>query len=185
MASICVFCGSSSGARPTYAQAARELGDALGRNGHRLVYGGASVGLMGILADATLAAKGDVLGILPKELTWRERDHPRLGTITYVSSMAARKERMIAEADAFIALPGGIGTLDEIFEVLCGQLVKSHKKPLGLVDVEGYWRPLRELLNRGVDEAFTPATSRDAIVMAESAETVLSTIVRQISEPTS
>jgi uncharacterized protein (TIGR00730 family) len=157
MLSICVFCGSSPGQRPDYAAAAGALGSALAEGGHRLIYGGASVGLMGLLADAALAGGAEVLGVLPEQLVEREIDHPRLSSMERVSSMAERKERMIELADAFIALPGGVGTLDEIFEVLCGRLIAAHDKPLGLLDVAGYWPPLAALLERGVAEGFIPA----------------------------
>lgn len=175
MLSICVFCGSSKGHRGDYADAARSLGSAIGGAGHRLVYGGASVGLMGLLADAALEHGAEVLGVLPEQLVEREIDHPRLSTMERVRSMAARKERMIEDSDAFIALPGGVGTLDEIFEVLCGQLIAAHTKPLGLLDVpltapphgpgaeqppqrDAYWDPLVALLDRGAEEGFIPSS---------------------------
>lgn len=159
MATICVFCGSSSGARESYAEAARRLGHCIARGGHRLVYGGASVGLMGLLADAVLAGGAEVLGVLPRELSERERTHGAVTTLERVASMAERKTRMIELADAFVALPGGIGTYDEIFEVLTGVLIGSHEKPLGLLDLADYWRPLLALLEQGEREGFIPASA--------------------------
>lgn len=157
MATICVFCGSSKGGRESYAEAATRLGRCIAERGHRLVYGGASVGLMGVLADAALAAGGEVLGVLPNELSQRERTHARVTTLERVADLAERKTRMIELADAFVALPGGIGTYDEIFEVLTGVLIGTHQKPLGLLDLEGYWRPLLALLEQGEREGFIPA----------------------------
>lgn len=157
MATICVFCGSSKGARESYAEAASRLGRCIAERGHRLVYGGASVGLMGVLADAALAAGGEVLGVLPSELAERERTHTRVTTLERVANLAARKTRMIELADLFVALPGGIGTYDEIFEVLTGVLIGTHQKPLGLLDLDDYWRPLLALLEQGEREGFIPA----------------------------
>ena len=177
MATICVFCGSSKGGRESYAEAASRLGRCLAERGHRLVYGGASVGLMGVLADAVLDAGGEVLGVLPDELSRRERTHAQVTTLERVTSMAERKTRMIELADAFVALPGGIGTYDEIFEVLTGVLIGTHTKPLGLLDLEDYWRPLLTMLEQGEREGFIPTSALRGVERSADAERLLALLV--------
>ncbi len=184
MVSICVFCGSSLGQHPSYGDAARKLGAAIAASGHRLVYGGASVGLMGLLANAVLEGGGEVFGVLPEQLVDRETDHPRLSAMERVGSMAERKERMIEVSDAFIALPGGVGTLDEIFEVLCGQLIAAHAKPLGLLDVGPYWDALVTLLDGGAREGFIPEALLPLPRSADP-EQLLALLAEQLSEPAS
>ena len=151
---IAVYCGSSSGNDPRYAQAARTLGSWIGENGHTLVYGGAGKGLMGILADSVLEAGGKVTGVLPKVALIRERMHERLTTYFETSTMAERKTKMIELADAFVALPGGIGTLDEITEVMTLMSLGIKKAPVVLYDTDGYYQPLKAVLDNIVNKEF-------------------------------
>ncbi len=156
MRTICVFAGSSPGADPTYAAAARALGTELAHRGLGLVYGGASVGLMGILADATLAAGGRVVGILPRGRFRREVAHAGLSELRQVASMHERKAQMADLADAFIALPGGYGTFDELFEIVTWAQIGLHDKPIGLLDVDGYFAPLLALIRHAAAAGFIP-----------------------------
>jgi uncharacterized protein (TIGR00730 family) len=157
MRHVCVFTGSSPGANPAYAAAARALGAELAHRGLGLVYGGAGVGLMGILADATLAAGGRVVGILPRGLFRREVAHPGLSELRQVASMHERKAQMADLADAFIALPGGYGTFDELFEVVTWAQIGLHNKPIGLLDVDGYFDPLLALIRHAAAAGFIPS----------------------------
>ena len=152
MKSICVFCGSNPGARPSYLAAARNLGERIAARGFGLVYGGASTGLMGAVADGALARGGRVTGVLPEFMIAREVAHRGLHELHLVSSMHQRKAEMVARADAFIALPGGFGTLDELFEVLTWSQLGLHHKPCGLLDVEGYFSPLVTFLDHAAHE---------------------------------
>ena len=151
---LCVFCGSSPGRSPDYAAQARRLGAVLARRGIGLVYGGGNVGLMGIVADAVLADGGEVVGVIPRALVDRELAHARLTELVVVDTMHERKQRMHDLSDGFIAMPGGFGTLDELFEALTWAQLGMHKKPCGLYDVGGFWAPLRELVERQVAEEF-------------------------------
>jgi uncharacterized protein (TIGR00730 family) len=151
---VCVFCGSASGRQPMYADAARALGAELVRRGLGLVYGGGSVGLMGVVADAVLAAGGEAIGVLPRGLARMEFAHDGLTELHLVGSMHERKALMASLSDGFVALPGGLGTLEEVFEVLTWAQLGIHRKPVGLVDVQGYWGGLRTLLRHAVDEGF-------------------------------
>lgn len=154
MKRVCVFCGSSNGVRPEYLAAARTLGTTLARRGLGLVYGGASVGLMGAVADAALAAGGEVIGIIPATLDKKEIAHRGLTELHVVETMHARKQMMADRADAFIALPGGLGTMEELFEVLTWRLLGIHQKPAGLLDVAGYYDPLVVFLKSTIAEGF-------------------------------
>ncbi|MCR5768103.1 MAG: TIGR00730 family Rossman fold protein [Lachnospiraceae bacterium] len=151
---IAVYCGSSSGNDPKYIEAARTLGRWIGENGHTLVYGGASKGLMGEIADAVLKAEGRVTGVLPRIMLIQERKHPGLTEYIETSSMAERKTRMIDLADAFVALPGGIGTLDEITEVMTLTSLGIIKGPIVLYDAAGYYQPLKALLDNIISKGF-------------------------------
>jgi uncharacterized protein (TIGR00730 family) len=139
---LCVFCGSSFGQDPAYAQAARELGQAMHARNIGLVYGGAHVGLMGVVADTVMQLGGDVVGVIPQALVDREVAHRGLSQLIVVSSMHERKAAMAAHADAFAALPGGFGTLDELMEITTWALLGLHAKPIGLLDVRGYFAGL-------------------------------------------
>jgi hypothetical protein len=151
---ICVFCGSSEGARPAYAEAARALGGELVARGLGLVYGGGSVGLMGVLADTVLAAGGEVIGVIPGPLASRELAHVGLTEMRVVGSMHERKATMASLCDGFLALPGGLGTIEETLEVLTWAQLGIHQKPVGVLNVEGYWDGLERLLARAVREGF-------------------------------
>ena len=154
MKRLCVFCGSSEGARPAYAAAARALGVELVKRGLGLVYGGGSVGLMGVLADAVLGGGGEVIGVIPGPLATPELAHTGLDELRVVGSMHERKATLAALADGFVALPGGLGTFEETLEVLTWAQLGIHTKPVGVLDVEGYWEGLRRLLAHAVDERF-------------------------------
>jgi uncharacterized protein (TIGR00730 family) len=151
---ICVFAGSSVGTRPAYALAARELGGALAGRGIGLVYGGGSVGLMGELANAALAAGGEVIGVIPGPLATRELAHPGLTEMRVVDGMHARKATMASLVEGFVALPGGLGTLEETLEVLTWSQLGIHRKPVGLLNVEGYYDGLVRFLDAAVREGF-------------------------------
>jgi uncharacterized protein (TIGR00730 family) len=169
---ICVFCGSSPGRSERYISAARSLGRLLAERGIGLVYGGASVGTMGALADAALDAGGEVIGVIPEQLVDRELAHPRLSDLRVVADMHERKARMAERADGFVALPGGAGTLEEFFEVWTWAQLGLHTKPLGLLDIDGYYQPLLTFIDRMVTEQFLRADYRDMLVVA-SEPTVL------------
>jgi hypothetical protein len=154
MTRLCVFCGSSTGRQAVYADTARALGAELVRRGLGLVYGGGSVGLMGVLADAVLAEGGEVIGVLPRGLAGKELGHDGLTELHLVGSMHERKALMASLADGFVALPGGLGTLEEILEVFTWAQLGIHRKPVGLVDIGGYWTGLLALLRHAVQEGF-------------------------------
>jgi uncharacterized protein (TIGR00730 family) len=146
MFSLCVYCGSRTGDDPRYLEAARRLGTLVGERGFRLVYGGGHAGLMGAVADAALSAGGQVLGIIPKRLVARELGHRGIQELRVVDTMHDRKRQMAEAADAFVALPGGLGTLEELFEAWTWQQLGYHARPIGLLDVAGFYAPLRALL---------------------------------------
>src|SRR5213594_4143731 len=154
MRRICVFCGSAFGSRPAYRDAAKRFGSALATRGLGLVYGGGSVGLMGALADAALAEGGEVIGVIPGPLATRELAHPNLTEMRVVGSMHERKATMASLVDGFIALPGGLGTLEETLEILTWAQLGIHGKPVGALNVDGYWEGLRRLLGHAVEERF-------------------------------
>jgi uncharacterized protein (TIGR00730 family) len=151
---LCVFAGSSVGGRPEYAQAARALGAELVRRGLGLVYGGGSIGLMGVLADGVLAADGEVIGVIPRPLAAREIAHRGLTELRVVESMHERKATMAELADGFIALPGGLGTFEETLEILTWSQLGIHRKPVGVLNVAGYYDGLLKLLASAVREEF-------------------------------
>jgi uncharacterized protein (TIGR00730 family) len=163
--SLCLFCGSSSGARPEYRDAAETLGATLAARGIRLVYGGAHIGLMGIVADAVLAAGGDVIGVITDGLQAREVGHTRLPDLRIVATMHERKALMASVSDAFLALPGGAGTLDEFFEAWTWLQLGIHRKPVGLLNVAGYYDALLAFLDRGVADRFIRDEYLDALVV--------------------
>jgi uncharacterized protein (TIGR00730 family) len=171
---ICVFCGSSLGARTTYAEAARELAHQLVTNNIALVYGGGNVGLMGVLADAMLAAGGETIGVIPQFLVDREVAHTRLTALHVVDSMHERKAMMAEMSDAFIALPGGFGTFDEFCEVLTWSQIGLQHKPCGLLNVDGYYSPLLEMFERAEQEQFLRPQHRH-ILLADTKPAALVT----------
>lgn len=158
--SICVFCGSSLGGRPEYAAAATELGRLLGERRIRLVYGAGNVGLMGVLANAALAAGGQVIGVIPQMLVDRELAHQGLTELRIVASMHDRKALMAELSDAFIALPGGLGTFEELFEVLTWAQLGIHGKPCGCLNVLGYFDAFERVLDQAVEEQFLGLVQR-------------------------
>ena len=177
---VCVFCGSSSGFEPVYRDAAIELGRLLVAHGHSLVYGGGRVGLMGALADAVLAAGGDVIGVIPSQLVEREVAHTALTELRVRGSMHERKAEMVALADAFIALPGGYGTFDELFEVLTWLQLGIHAKPVVIVDMGAFFAPLFALADGAVAAGFLKQSHRDA---ARRVETVAEAIAMLDAPP--
>lgn len=152
--SLCVYCGSRAGGDPAHLQAAEQLGQAIGRRGWRLIYGGGRVGLMGAVADAALAAGATVVGVIPESLMRLEVGHRDLTELLVVRTMHERKQAMAERADAFLALPGGIGTFEELFEVWTWRHLGYHQHPIGLLDVKGYYEPLMAFLDRTVAEGF-------------------------------
>jgi uncharacterized protein (TIGR00730 family) len=170
---LCVFSGSSPGAHPDYAEAARALGGELAAQGIGLVYGGASVGLMGVVADAALEAGADVVGVIPQALVDREIAHPGLSDLRVVGSMHERKALMADLADGFVALPGGMGTLEELFEVYTWTQLGLHSKPLGLLDVRGYYARLAAFLDHAVAERFLVPEHREMLVVEERADAMI------------
>ena len=173
MQRIVVFCGSSPGRRPAYVEAARDLGRLLATRGIGIVYGGASIGLMGALADAALAAGGEVIGVIPQRLFPAEIPHAGLSQLRIVETMHERKALMAELSDAVIALPGGTGTLDELFEMFTWSQLGLHRQPIGLLDVEGYWQPLVAMMDHMVQERFISAAHRDTLLVARDAEALL------------
>jgi len=173
MKRICVFSGSSPGARPEYREAAADLGSTLARSGLGLVYGGAKVGLMGALADAALAAGGHVVGVIPQVLVQKEVAHAGLTDLRVVSSMHERKGLMAELSDGFIALPGGMGTLEELAEVLTWAQLGMHRKPCGLLNVAGYYDGLAAFLDHAVGERFILPAHRNMLLVATTAKDLL------------
>jgi uncharacterized protein (TIGR00730 family) len=173
LSSVCVFCGSNGGADPAYLAAAEEVGAGLARRGIRVVYGGGRVGLMGALADSARAAGGEVVGVMPQALVDREIGHTGIDDLRVVDTMHERKALMVELADAFVALPGGIGTLEELFEVYTWAQLGIHGKPLALLDVAGYYEPLAAFLDHAVEQQFLRADMRAVLAVADSLEAVL------------
>jgi uncharacterized protein (TIGR00730 family) len=173
MRRVCVFCGSSAGKDPVHLEAARATGRALVRRGLGLVYGGGSVGLMGALADAALAEGGEVVGVIPRALQLRELAHAGLTELHVVGSMHERKARMAELAHAFIALPGGLGTLEEFAEVLTWAQLGLHARPCGLLDVDGYYRPLVSFLDHAAEAGFLRPEDRARMVVARDPDELL------------
>jgi uncharacterized protein (TIGR00730 family) len=171
---VAVFLGSSIGRRPEYAAAAADFGRSLAQAGVGIVYGGASVGMMGALADAALAAGGEVIGVIPSGLFAAEIPHPGLSRMEVVGTMHERKALMSALADGFAALPGGLGTLDELFEILTWQQIGLHAKPVALVDVGGFWDPLAEMLDALTEAGFVPPATRGCVARVKDAAEFLS-----------
>jgi len=178
MRNICVFCGSQSGTDLRYRQAAIELGGLLAQRGHGLVYGGGHVGLMGIIADTVLEAGGSVTGVIPRPMTERELAHETVTKLHVVSSMHERKALMASLSDAFLALPGGYGTLEELFEVIAWAQLGIHRKPIGLLNVAGYFDALLSLVDHMIDEGFIKSRHRGLFVTAEQPQALLDALQR-------
>jgi uncharacterized protein (TIGR00730 family) len=167
MRRVCVFCGSSPGARPAYAEATVELARLLARDGIGLVYGGARVGLMGLLADTALAEGGEAIGVIPQGLVDREIAHTGLTELRVVGSMHERKALMAELSDAFVALPGGLGTLEELFEIYTWAQLGLHRKPCALLNVEGYYSGVAAFLDHAVAERFVREEHRALLIVEE------------------
>jgi uncharacterized protein (TIGR00730 family) len=176
MRRVCVFCGSSPGARPAYAEAAAEMGRLLASEGIGVVYGGGQVGLMGVLADAVLAVRGEIVGVIPQALVDREIGHPGVADMRVVGSMHERKALMAELADAFVALPGGLGTLEELFEVYTWAQLGLHRKPCGLLDVEDYYAGIADFLTHAVEERFLPEQHRAMLLVEQQPRALLERI---------
>ncbi|HUN38851.1 MAG TPA: TIGR00730 family Rossman fold protein [Acetobacteraceae bacterium] len=170
--SVAVFCGSRSGSNPAFSAAARELGRGLADSGMRLVYGGGRVGLMGAVADAVLEAGGQIMGVIPEFLTRREVAHTAVD-LTVTDSMHSRKQRMFAEADVFVSLPGGLGTLDETIEIITWRQLGLHDKPIVLCDIAGSAAPLRSVIDAAIDNGFAPPQVRDLFLVAQGVPALL------------
>jgi uncharacterized protein (TIGR00730 family) len=165
--SVCVFCGSRFGADPDIREMAAKLGELLAREKMTLVYGGGGVGLMGVLANAALAAGGQVVGVIPTFLLKREAGHPALTQTVVVDTMHQRKLEMFERSDAIVVLPGGIGTLEEFFEVLSWRTLGLHTKPIVILDQGGYWQPLSDLLRSCVEGGFVTASHLDVVTVID------------------
>lgn len=178
--SVCVYCGSSVGARPEYAEAARRLGSALGTRGIGLVYGGGRTGLMGLIADAVLAAGGRVVGVIPEHLAGPELAHGGLTELHVVGSMHERKAMMAGLASGFLTLPGGVGTYEEFFEVLTWAALGLHAKPIGVLNVAGYFDPLLRLLEHAASERFVRPAHLGLVHVSDDPESLAADLLLRI-----
>ena len=169
---IAVNCGTDSGNEPEYRAVARKLGDWIGRNGHALVYGGSNTGLMGAVADAVLQHGGKVIGVLPDVPLIHERRHPGISEYYLTDTMSERKDKMIALSDAYIALPGGFGTLDEISDVLCLNRLQLIRKPCVLVNTRGFYEPVRNLILNMIDSGFVGGEEMDMLRITGDVEEI-------------
>jgi uncharacterized protein (TIGR00730 family) len=175
---IAIFTGSAVGAKETYTTGAAQLASHLAKEGHAIVYGGGKVGLMGVVADAALAAGGEVIGVTPKTLVEREVAHHGVTRLEVVDTMHERKARMVDLADAMVALPGGVGTLDELFEAWTWQLLGIHSKPVALYDIDDYWAPMRSLLDQIVAERFLGEEHLAALIQETDPDALIDAISR-------
>ena len=176
--SLCVYCGSRPGVEPAHAAAARDVGTLIGRRGWQLVYGGGRAGLMGLVADAALAAGGRVVGVIPQSLMQRELGHPGLTELHVVDTMHRRKQLMAERSDAFLALPGGIGTFEELFEVWTWRQLGYHDKPIGLLNMNGYYDNLLAFLQSSVSSGFMPDWLMPLISVDTQAKPLLESLVQ-------
>ncbi len=176
--SLCVYCGSRAGNSPGFAEIARQVGDWIGQHGGQLVYGGGRNGLMGIVADATLAAGGRVVGVIPKALVEKEWAHTGCTELHIVDTMHERKRIMAEHADAFLSLPGGIGTLEEFFEVWTWRQLGYHAKPVGLLNLDGYYNDLLAFLHASVKSGFMSDWQMELICVGAETEELLQQLVQ-------
>ncbi|MCE8511132.1 TIGR00730 family Rossman fold protein [Ruegeria pomeroyi] len=179
--SVCIYCGSRAGAMPAYAEAARRMGALLAEAGWRLVYGAGDVGLMGEVARAAQAAGGETFGVIPVHLLRREVGKTDLSTFVVTETMHERKKVMIMNADAVVVLPGGPGSLDELFEALTWRQLGLHDKPILVMNVDGYWDPLRALIERTVDQGFADASLADYLTWVDRPETAMAALRAALS----
>ncbi|MFL5243070.1 MAG: TIGR00730 family Rossman fold protein [Gemmataceae bacterium] len=182
MRRLCVFCGSQAGKQPLYAQKARDFGSLLAQRGISLIYGAGNIGLMGVLADAVLQAKGEVIGVIPKSLVDREVAHAGLTELHIVNTMHERKALMADRADGFAALPGGYGTADEFFEILTWAQLGLHAKPIGLLNIAGYFDSLLEWLNHMIREGFLKPKHYRLLQIANQGEQLLDMLANYQAE---
>ncbi len=175
--SICVFCGAASGVRPEYAASASMVGAGIARRGLKLVYGGGNVGLMGTVADAALNAGGEVIGVMPRALVEKEIAHKTLTELRVVGTMHERKALMADLADAFLVLPGGFGTLDELCEIVTWAQLGFHRKAVAFLNVERYYDPFLAFINHSVEEGFVSPASRDVLLVDNSPDALLDRLV--------
>ncbi len=180
---ICVFCGSSCGARSEYTEAAKRLGKAIVSHGMGLVYGGGSIGLMGVIADAVLQEHGEVIGVIPQALSLKEIVHPDLTELHIVSNMHERKAMMAELSGAFVAMPGGYGTFEEFFEVVTWAQLGLHTKPIGLLNVASYFDLLLALVDRAYQERFIQEQHRRLIVASSDTEELLPALIHYKPSP--
>jgi uncharacterized protein (TIGR00730 family) len=171
--SLCVLCGSREGTDPAYRRSAIRLGQLIAERGVRLVYGGGSIGLMGVIADAVIEAGGEVVGVIPDFLIRYEVGHRRLTDLVVTESMHDRKRRMFEMADAFVVLPGGLGTLDETFEIVTWKQLRLHESPIIVLDVNGYWSPLIALVEATIRGGFAHPEVAELVTVVETPEQVL------------
>ena len=183
MNALCVFCGSSPGLRPAYREVAAELGVLLARQRIKLIYGGGNIGLMGAVADSCMAAGGEVVGVIPKALLDKEHGHRGITRLEVVDTMHQRKARMAALAHGFLALPGGIGTLEELLEVMTWSQLEIHGKPVALLNVAGFFDPLLALLDHTLVEGFLSEQHRNLLIAADRPQAALDQILALISRP--
>jgi uncharacterized protein (TIGR00730 family) len=176
MPNICVYCGSSSGNDPTFAAAASDLGSTIASHGYGLVYGGASIGLMGTVADSVLASAGIVTGVMPKSLADKEIAHSGLTQLIVTTSMHERKTRMADLSDAFIALPGGLGTLEELFEIWTWAQLGFHKKPIALLNVNHYFDKLIEFLEDSTGQGFIKTAHQNMLLVSDNSDKLINKI---------
>ena len=178
MKRICVFCGSNKGAKPAYIEAAKSLGKVLVKKNIGLIYGGGKVGLMGVIADEVLASGGEVIGVIPQSLVNREVAHQNVTQMHIVNSMHERKALMADLSDGFMALPGGMGTLDEFCEILTWAQLGIHQKPCGILNVENYFTPLLAMFDHAMREGFLRDTHRALVIEATEPETLLDLLAK-------
>ena len=180
---ICVFLGSSLGVSPIYREAAWHFGTLLAQRGIGLVYGGGSIGLMGQVADGACAAGGEVIGVIPEALRAREHDHTGLTQLHVTSTMHERKALMADLSDGFVALPGGIGTLEEVFEVWTWSQLGYHSKPCGLLNVNGFYNSMRQFIDQVVDQGFLMPNHRDTLLVHDDPDALLDAVLRYTPQP--
>ncbi|MEY4613181.1 MAG: hypothetical protein RL179_1154 [Planctomycetota bacterium] len=176
--SVCVFCGSRVGDNPAYALAASRLGTLLASKNIQLVYGAGNIGLMGLVADACLAANGKVVGVIPTKLVEKEVAHKGLTELIVVESMHERKALMAMKSDAFVALPGGFGTCDELFEILTWAQLGIHHKPIGILNTDGFFNPLLAWIDQMIDQGFVKQRFKELLLVAEKPDELMELVFK-------
>ena len=180
--SVCIYCGSANHVDEIFKKTAHDVGVALAHRGLKLIYGGGHVGLMGTVADAVLAAGGQVTGIIPEHIRSHELQHTGLSELFVVDTMHTRKSMMAEKADAFVVLPGGFGTMDELFEILTWKQLGLHAKPIIIYNVEGFWDPLLDLINHMIDKKFAPENNKRIYKIAHTTEEMFTAIFQATNE---